>query len=97
MKDNSQFFGVVALYSMTDEFSIALGGQLFLGDDFAEYWYYPDALYLKADFFFKKILLSIPIDSYLPNSYIKCGAKLIQWASRICNSLNLIYGNSEYT
>ena len=50
--DRSQYLALVASYSATDEISVAFGGQLFLGNDFAEYWYYPDALYVKADIFF---------------------------------------------
>lgn len=52
LDDRSQFVGAAASYSVTDEMSLSVGGQLFLGDDFTEYWYYPNALYLKADIFF---------------------------------------------
>lgn len=50
--DKSQFFGLLVSYSATEEMTVGLGGQLFLGDDLTEYWYYPKAVYLKADLFF---------------------------------------------
>ena len=52
LDDRSQFVALVATYSAADEISLTLGGQLFLGDDFTEYWYYPNAVYIKADVFF---------------------------------------------
>lgn len=35
-----------------DEITISLGGQVFGGSDFSEYWYYPHSAFLKADVFF---------------------------------------------
>jgi hypothetical protein len=52
LDDKSQFVGLLVSCSVTDELAVALGGQLYVGDDFTEFWYYPDALYLKADFYF---------------------------------------------
>jgi len=52
LNDRSWFAALSLGFSASDEVSILLGGQLFLGDEFDEYWYYPHSLYLKADFFF---------------------------------------------
>jgi hypothetical protein len=52
LDDRSQFLGLAAQYSASDEVGVALGGQLFIGDDFSEYWWYPNSLFLKAEFFF---------------------------------------------
>jgi hypothetical protein len=52
LDDRSQFFGLLVTCSVTDELAVALGGQLYKGDDFSEFWYYPGAAYLKADFYF---------------------------------------------
>lgn len=52
LDDRSSYVGGVVSYSASDEISVSLGGQLFLGQTFDEYWYYPDALYAKADLFF---------------------------------------------
>jgi hypothetical protein len=52
LDDKSQFLGLLILCSVTDELAVALGGQLYAGDDFTEFWYYPEAIYLKADFYF---------------------------------------------
>lgn len=50
--DDSGFIGSILSYSTTQEFSVSLGGQLFFGKDFTEFWYYPNSLYLRADLFF---------------------------------------------
>jgi hypothetical protein len=52
LDDRSQFFGLLVSCSVTDELAVALGGQLYGGDDFTEFWYYPGAVYLKADYYF---------------------------------------------
>ncbi len=50
--DGSGYVGISISYSMTQEFSLSVGGQIFHGDDYDEYWYYPNALYLRADLYF---------------------------------------------
>lgn len=52
MVDGSQFIGASISFSVEENVMLAVGGQLFRGDDFTEYWYYPNALYLKADIYF---------------------------------------------
>jgi hypothetical protein len=52
LNDGSDFVSLSATYAVTEECSLSAGGQLFLGSDRSEYWYYPDALYLKADVYF---------------------------------------------
>jgi len=52
LDDKSQFVGLLVSCSVTDELAVALGGQLYVGDDFTEFWYYPGAVYVKADFYF---------------------------------------------
>ena len=52
LDDRSHFFALAASYSASNELTMACGGQLFVGDDFSEYWWYPNSLYFKAEFFF---------------------------------------------
>ncbi|MFH0990768.1 MAG: hypothetical protein V1799_12205 [bacterium] len=52
LSDRSQFIAGSISASASDELSLALGGQLFFGENFSEYWYYPRSLYLKADLYF---------------------------------------------
>lgn len=52
LNDGSRFVSGVVTYLAGDEFTISLGGQLFGGSEFTEYWYYPHAVFLKADLFF---------------------------------------------
>jgi hypothetical protein len=50
--DRSQFIALAISYSASDEMSVGLGGQAFLGDELSEYWRYPNSLYVKAELFF---------------------------------------------
>ncbi len=52
MNDGSRFFTGAASYSVTENASLTLGGQIFTGDQFTEYWYYPVSIFLKGEFYF---------------------------------------------
>lgn len=52
LDDGSGFVGGTVAVSLTDESSLAIGGQYSFGRELAEYWYYPRSLYLRADLFF---------------------------------------------
>lgn len=52
MNDGSGFTGATISYAMLQDFSISVGGQLFYGDDFDEYRYYPHSMYLRVELFF---------------------------------------------
>jgi hypothetical protein len=52
LDDGSGFIGGTIALSLTDEASLAAGGQYTFGRRPSEYWYYPRSLYLRADLFF---------------------------------------------
>jgi hypothetical protein len=52
LNDGSRFVSGVVTYLAGEEISISLGAQLFGGNEFTEYWYYPHSVFLKADVFF---------------------------------------------
>ncbi|MGD0337519.1 MAG: hypothetical protein ABSB78_01885 [Bacteroidota bacterium] len=52
LNDGSRFFAIIATYSVTENTSLTLGGQIFTGDQFTEYWYYPGSIFLKGEFYF---------------------------------------------
>ncbi len=52
MDDRSGYAGGTVTVSITDETSLAVGGQYTFGDTFTEYWYYPRSYYLRTDMFF---------------------------------------------
>ncbi|MCU0454107.1 MAG: hypothetical protein MUE68_10655 [Bacteroidetes bacterium] len=52
LDDGSGFAGGTVSISLTDEASLALGGQYTFGRERSEYWYYPRSTYLRADLFF---------------------------------------------
>lgn len=52
LTDGSGFIMGSVTYSASEFFTCSTGGQLFRGDDFDEYWYYPSSLYLRLDCFF---------------------------------------------
>ncbi len=52
LNDGSRFFAIMATYSVTENASLTLGGQIFIGDQFTEYWYYPGSIFLKGEFYF---------------------------------------------
>ena len=52
MNDRSVYAGGTVTVSLTEEASVALGGQCTFGAVSSEYWYYPRSLYLRGDIFF---------------------------------------------
>jgi hypothetical protein len=52
LNDGSGFFGFIAGYSAGDNTSISLGTQFFYGKDLDEYSFYPNSVFLKAEFYF---------------------------------------------
>ncbi|MFQ5798231.1 MAG: hypothetical protein ACE5H0_05995 [Bacteroidota bacterium] len=52
LNDGSGFIGGLASFSAAENFSVHLGGQVSYGNRLDEYWYYPDAAYLKGDVYF---------------------------------------------
>ncbi|MFH1198195.1 MAG: hypothetical protein V1720_21005 [bacterium] len=50
--DKSGFTALIANYSLTQDIYVSLGGQIFYGDDFTEYWYYPNSIYLQGEYYF---------------------------------------------
>lgn len=52
LDDGSGFFSAFANYSVGDNTFLGLGVQLFWGDEFDEFWYFPRSVYLKGEFYF---------------------------------------------
>lgn len=52
LNDRSGYAGGTVTLSITDEASVAVGGQFTFGDAFTEYWYYPRSYYLRGDWYF---------------------------------------------
>jgi hypothetical protein len=52
LNDRSWFAGLAITYSIADEISASLGGQIFAGERLSEFWYYPNTLYTKVDLYF---------------------------------------------
>lgn len=52
MNDGSRFQTVTVSYSVSEDWSVALGGQLVEGDEMDEYWYYPNSLFVKVEAYF---------------------------------------------
>jgi len=52
LNDNSGFAGLFGNYSITEDFYLGLGFQLSYGEDFTEYWYYPNSVYMQFDYYF---------------------------------------------
>jgi hypothetical protein len=50
--DGSGFLTGSLAYSATEYFSVTAGGQVFQGNAFVEFWYYPSSAYLRLDCFF---------------------------------------------
>jgi hypothetical protein len=50
--DGSGFVAISTSYSAGEHVTLSAGGQVFHGDRFAEYWYYPSSLYLRLEYFF---------------------------------------------
>ena len=52
LDDQSGFVSAAISVSLTDEATLAVGGQYTYGRTFTEYWYYPRSYYVRADLFF---------------------------------------------
>lgn len=52
LNDYSGFIGIIGNYSVTSDIFLNLGTQLFYGDEFTEYWYFPNSIYLQGEFYF---------------------------------------------
>ncbi len=52
LNDKSGYVGIIGNYSITSDIYVSLGGQLFYGPEFTEYWYYPTSVYLQGEFYF---------------------------------------------
>lgn len=52
LNDRSGYFGITGSYSVTENFYTSLGVQLTYGNDYTEYWYYPNSIYLQGEFYF---------------------------------------------
>ena len=52
LNDGSRFFAGMVSYSLTENSALTLGGQVFTGGQFTEYWYYPGSVFLKGEFYF---------------------------------------------
>ena len=52
LTDGSGYVYVLLSYSWTEALTVGVGGEYFHGDAFDEYWYYPDAVFLRGDIFF---------------------------------------------
>ncbi|MEP0822979.1 MAG: hypothetical protein HRF44_09020 [Ignavibacterium sp.] len=52
LTDGSGYTGGVLTYAVTEDLSLAVGGQMFHGGEFDEYWYYPSSLYCRIEAYF---------------------------------------------
>lgn len=52
LNDGSRFHSMTVSYSVSEDWTVALGGQLVEGDEMDEYWYYPNSLFLKVETYF---------------------------------------------
>jgi hypothetical protein len=52
LDDGSSFLGAVVTYSAAEELAVAVGCQVFQGNTFSEFWYYPLNIYAKVDLYF---------------------------------------------
>ncbi|MFC2133465.1 hypothetical protein ACFLR4_04995 [Bacteroidota bacterium] len=52
LNDSSGFISIIGNYSITSDIFLNLGTQLFYGDEFTEYWYYPNSFYFQAEIYF---------------------------------------------
>lgn len=52
LTDGSGYVGGMLVYAITGDVSLALGGQMFYGDSFDEYWFYPSSLYCRIEAYF---------------------------------------------
>lgn len=52
LNDKSGFVGLIGNYSVTSDFYMNIGAQIFYGSNLTEYWYFPDSYYLQAEYYF---------------------------------------------
>lgn len=52
LTDGSGYAGGMLVYAATEDLSLAVGGQMFHGGEFDEYWYYPSSLYCRLEAYF---------------------------------------------
>jgi hypothetical protein len=52
LNDYSGFSGIFGTYSITANFYLGMGFQLSYGENFTEYWYYPNSVYLQIEYYF---------------------------------------------
>ena len=52
INDGSRFQSVTVSYSVSEDCTVALGGQLAGGDEMDECWYYPNSLFVKVEAYF---------------------------------------------
>lgn len=52
LNDLSGYLSLVGNYSLDDNFYINFGLQLFYGEEFTEYWYFPNSIYLQGEYYF---------------------------------------------
>lgn len=52
LDDRSGFILAMATYSLRSNLDLSLGGQVFYGNRFDEYWYYPNSFFLQGQFYF---------------------------------------------
>lgn len=50
--DGSGYAAIALSNSAGESVTLSAGGQVFHGDVFDEYWYYPSSLYLRMEYFF---------------------------------------------
>ncbi len=52
LNDESGFVSLAGNYSVTEDFYLNPGIQLFFGKLFTEYWHFPDSFYIQAEYYF---------------------------------------------
>ncbi len=52
LNDNSGFISVSGNYSVTENFYVNLGTQIFWGEKLSEYWFFPDSYYIQTEYYF---------------------------------------------
>lgn len=52
LNDESGFVSLTGNYSVTEDFYLNPGFQIFFGDLFTEYWHFPDSFFIQAEYYF---------------------------------------------
>lgn len=52
LNDGSGFVVVSGLYSISSDLTLNIGTQITYGNDFSEYWYYPQSVYSQVEYYF---------------------------------------------